>query len=135
LFLLLSRWKFLLLLFLRRWFLLLLLYAKKFKKRRKWMTLKYWPEFVFTIRVTRLGYFLNIWLLFTWVFLKSHLNKQFQNTVFVLILTLKSNLMQLLLTFNLSFCNLATVLATFPKIGWFFSNFWSLCSTLIIESR
>jgi hypothetical protein len=30
-------------------------------------------------------------------------------------------------TFNLSFCNLATVLATFPKIGEFlFSNVWSL---------
>ncbi len=32
-------------------------------------------------RVTRLGEFFNIWLLFTWVFLKFYLNKQFQNTV------------------------------------------------------
>jgi hypothetical protein len=38
----------------------------------------------------------------------------------VLILTFNSSLMQLLLTFNLSFCNLATVLDTFPKIGQFF---------------
>ncbi len=28
-----------------------------------------------------IGRFFNIWLLFTWVFLKFHLNKQFQNTV------------------------------------------------------
>ncbi len=34
--------------------------------------------------------------------------------------------MQLFSTFNLSFCNLATVLATFPKIGQFFSNFCGL---------
>jgi hypothetical protein len=30
--------------------------------------------------------------------------------------------MQPFLTFNLSFCNLATVLATFPKIGLFFQT-------------
>jgi hypothetical protein len=40
----------------------------------------------------------------------------------VLILTFKSSLMQLILTFNLSFCNLATVLATFLKIGLFFQT-------------
>jgi hypothetical protein len=38
----------------------------------------------------------------------------------MLILTFKSILMQPFSTFNLSFCNLATVLATFPKIGQFF---------------
>jgi len=34
-----------------------------------------------TDRVTRLGEFLTLWLLFTWVFLKFYQNKQFQNTV------------------------------------------------------
>ena len=29
----------------------------------------------------QIGRIFNIWLLFTWVFLKFHLNKQFQNTV------------------------------------------------------
>ncbi len=29
----------------------------------------------------QIGRIFNIWLLFTWVFLKFYLNKQFQNTV------------------------------------------------------
>jgi hypothetical protein len=46
----------------------------------------------------------------------------FKTQFVVLILTFKSILMQLFSTFNLSFCNLATVLATFPKIGRFFQT-------------
>ncbi len=74
------------------------------------------------------GRIFNIWLLFACVFLKFYTNKQFQNTVCCTFLTFKSSWMQLFSTFNLSFCNLATVLATFPKIGRLFSNFWSLCA-------
>jgi hypothetical protein len=60
-----------------------------------------------------------IWLLFTWAFLIFLPDKQFQKRFVVLILTFKISLLQLFLTFNLSFCNLATVLATFSKIGQF----------------
>ena len=46
----------------------------------------------------------------------------FKTQFVVLILTFKSILMQLFSTFNLNFCNLATVLATFQKIGRFFQT-------------
>jgi len=44
----------------------------------------------------------------------------FKTWFIVLILTFRSSVMQLFSTFNLRFYNLATVLATFPKIGQFF---------------
>jgi hypothetical protein len=45
----------------------------------------------------------------------------------VLILTLESSLMPIFWTFNFSLDILATILATFQKVGQFFSILWSLC--------
>ncbi len=70
--------------------------------------------------MTRLGEFLT----FGYFLLKYFKNftqiSSFKTQFFVLTLTFNSSLVQLFLTFNLSFCNLATVLATFPKIGQLF---------------
>jgi hypothetical protein len=66
-------------------------------------------------------------LLFAWVFLIFSLYKRFQKRFLIPIMTFKSSLMKLFWTFHLSFNNLATVWATFPKFGRIFSNFWSLC--------
>ncbi len=65
----------------------------------------------------QIGQIFNIWLLLTWVFLKFYLNKQFQNTVCCTYFNIQMQFNATILTDNLSFCNLATVLATFPKIG------------------
>ncbi len=64
-----------------------------------------------------------IWLLFTWPFSIFNLNKQSQRMICETYFTFQK---QFDATIILSFDNLAAILATFPKIGWFFSNFWSL---------
>jgi hypothetical protein len=75
------------------------------------------------------GRIFNIWLLFACVFLNFYLNNQFQNTVCCTYFNIQKQLDATI--FDLQFellCNFATVLATFPKIGQLFSNFWSLCA-------
>ncbi len=66
-----------------------------------------------------MGKFLTFWLHFTWVFLKFYLNQQFQNTVCRTYFNIQKQFDATIFVSNLSFCNLATVLATFPKIGQF----------------
>ncbi len=80
-----------------------------------------WPDWakIWHLAFLNLGTFLNF-----------HLNKQFQNIIFILILIFKSSLMQLFWAFNSSF----DILATFPKIGRMFSIFWSLWKRTICNN-
>ncbi len=67
-----------------------------------------------------------IWLLLLQHFLHFQTNDQFQNMVCC---THFGIWMQMYWILNLIFDILATVLATFPNIGRFFSIFWSLYSS------
>ncbi len=57
-----------------------------------------------------------------------YLNRQFQNTVCCTYFNIQKQFDATIFDFQFELCNLATVLATFLKIGLLFSNFWSLWS-------
>jgi hypothetical protein len=83
------------------------------------------------VSVTKLGEISLFWAIFTlaWAILTQL--SSLKTWFVILILTFKSDLMQLFWTFNLRYDILATVLATLPNIGRF-SIFWSLFSPSLL---
>ncbi len=77
-----------------------------------------------TSEIYQIGQNLAIWLLCTWAFFTfSPKISCFKTWFAVLIFTFKHDLMSQFWYFKLSFNILATILATFPKIGLFFLSF------------
>ena len=80
----------------------------------------------------QIGRIFNIWLLFTWVFLKFYLNKQFQNTVCCTYFNIQKQFDATIFDFQFElFVIWLQFWLHFRKLGNFFKLLVTLCITLM----
>ncbi len=85
-----------------------------------------WKGLVGTNQGDQIGQFFNIWLLFTRVFLKFYLNKQFQNTICFTYFNIQKQFDATIFDFQFKHLYFGYSLGYISENWAIFSNFWSL---------